>query len=421
MGAKIEKHGEPDKIYDKGSGLLTLIRKFKVSGKYTTKAQLEGSEVHLPYETPDAEHTDCLLMDQRIDGSESTDAQKSILVRTYVQLPTDVATLVKIGSDVIIYGETGLGQVEQRFAARKGHVLAGAVGSKGGVGDGDAEGFYLAGNGFAERGKVSAVVVKRWSEAGILDTSHQFDKGLLYVTFTSQGTRHVPTCLADGKSLTDPENEAFVGGAAANIRASKTKDVEGFRKFTVTVFMKSNGDPLLDDADNEISSRQKYVPYTMPGLLTLSSDTVMSSPPVRGTVLAQITEYLSRDSELDPSFKPFNVNRWADYNYSYLPSETKVAVYKSGAASGYLGQGSFAAIGGKVFGMDSIVATGTCSSDPSPAQYQALTDQVIDSDNEDAFTTDEGVKWYRKFKVQAVGTFISYFNATYTATIPPPE
>lgn len=218
MGAKIEKHGEPDKTYDKGSGLLTIVRKFKVTGKYTTKAQLEGSEIHLAFETPDPEHSDCLLASQGIDGSESVDAQKSILVRTYVQLPVNLVDTVQLGSDLITYSESGLKQVEQRFVVRRGHVLTGDVGTTTGAA-GDINDLILSGKGFAERGKVSAVIVKRWSEAGVLSVSQTYTKASSEVTVSAIGM----TASQVGSTLGEvTDNHKQISSQASNYKGLHT-------------------------------------------------------------------------------------------------------------------------------------------------------------------------------------------------------
>jgi hypothetical protein len=249
-------------------------------------------------------------------------------------------------------------------------------------------------------------VVTRWAEPGILNTQREFARdGLLYVTFESQGTKFTPTALNPTYDLTDEDILAFQNGAAANLFRSRTRNVEGFKRYVVTVMLKQDGTPLTDDGtDNEVNSYQRYLPYQKPGTFTLAADSITASPGMARFALAQITELLSTSGNLAASYKPYSIANWANYNYSYVPSATGIAVVKNGGAKGYLGSGSFASSGGTVFGTDVDSAAGSAGSDPSPSAFNALNNQVMDSDNAPAFVTDEGVKWYRKMKVQMVGT-----------------
>lgn len=249
-------------------------------------------------------------------------------------------------------------------------------------------------------------VVTRWAEPGILNTQREFARdGLLYVTFESQGTKFTPTALNPTYDLTDEDILAFQNGAAANLFRSRTRNVEGFKRYVVTVMLKQDGTPLTDDGtDNEVNSYQRYLPYQKPGTFTLAADSIEASPGIARFALAQITELFSTSGNLAASYKPYSIANWANYNYSYVPTATGIAVVKNGGAKGYLGSGSFASSGGKVFGTDVDSAAGSAGSDPSPSVFNALNNQVMDSDNAPAFVTDEGVKWYRKMKVQMVGT-----------------
>jgi hypothetical protein len=321
-------------------------------------------------------------------------------------VPSNAETLVQIGENLVEYAENGLKMVTQRLFGKRTHELTGTVGTTTGS-SGDINGLYLSGNGFAERGKVSAVVVKRWAEPGILEAYKEFARdGLLYVTFESQGAKSTPTALnTPTYSLTSDPHLAFSGGDEAPIRYDRIKNINGFRRYVVTVMLKQDGSVLEDDGtDNEVHSYQNYVPYRKPGTLTLGADSISASPGNRRYALAQIVEVLSTDSDLDAGYKPFSVANWATYTYNYVPTETGVGVAKAGGANGYLGSGSFASNGGVVFGTDVDSAAGSASSSPSPSTFNDLEDQVIDSDNDPAFTTDEGVKWYRKVKVTMVGT-----------------
>ena len=193
----LSRYGKADKIYDDGTGLLSaIVRRFKVDGQYTTVAQLPTA-VFLAYETADEEHDDCLLAHQDVKSREGADPQESILTRVYVQIPADAATLVQIGNDLVTYSENGLKMVEQRFFGKRTHSLAGTVGTTTGA-SGDINTLILTSNGFAERGKVSAVVVKRWAEAGILSVRTPLVGGQQTVSVSAIGMTEaaVTTALA---------------------------------------------------------------------------------------------------------------------------------------------------------------------------------------------------------------------------------
>ncbi len=247
---------------------------------------------------------------------------------------------------------------------------------------------------------------RTYDQAGILNATREFKTdGILYVTFYSQGSKFTPTALNASKNLTDIVTEAFQGGAAAPVLISKVEDVNGYRKFEVTVMLFQDGSPLENDGtDNLVQSYQRYEKYEKPGTFTLAAGAINSYPGNTRDVLVNVTELISTDSNLASTYKPFSVENWVNYSYSYIPEATGQVVVKNGAANGYLGSGSFAASGGQVFGVDVDGAAGSAGSDPTPGEFNAATNQVISSSVEPAFTTDEGVKWYRKIKVQMVGT-----------------
>lgn len=273
-------------------------------------------------------------------------------------------------------------------------------------------GLFL-GSQFIDNGGTIKLRESIWLEAGISNATREFKRdGILYVTFYSQGSKFTPTALNPAKTLTDIVTEAFQGGSAAPVLTSKVEDVNGYRKFEVTVMLFQDGSSLLTDGtDNLVQSYQKYEKYERPGTFTLATDSITSSPGNTRDVLVNVTELISTDSNLAASYQPFSVTNWVNYNYRYVPSSTGQVVVKTGAADGYLGGGSFAASGGQVFSVDVDVAVGAAGSTPTPAQFNALSNQVISSSVEPAFTTDEGVKWYRKIKVQMVGTMQANLGA----------
>lgn len=254
---------------------------------------------------------------------------------------------------------------------------------------------------------------RTYDQAGILNATREFKTdGMLYVTFYSQGSKFTPTALNASKTLTDIVTEAFQGGAAAPVLISKVEDVNGYRKFEVTVMLFQDGSPLGDDGtDNLVQSYQRYEKYEKPGTFTMLADAINSYPGNTRDVLVDVTELISTDSDLASTYKPFSVENWVNYGYRYIPESTGQVVVKNGAANGYLGSGTFASAGGQVFGVDVDGAAGSAGSDPTPAEFNVLTNQVISSSVEPAFTTDEGVKWYRKIKVQMVGTMQANLGA----------
>ena len=230
----LSRYGQADKIYDDGTGLLSsVVRRYKVDGQHTTVAQLPTAVV-LGYETPDEEHSDCLLAHQSVKTREGADAQESILTRVYVQIPADAATLVQMGNDLVTYSENGLKMVEQRFFGKRTHALAGTVGTTAG-GSGDINTLILSSNGFAERGKVLAIVVKRWAEAGILNRSEDLVGSQKAITLQTIGAD--PSTPAGGYSLARKSEGNYQGFQTNdftflknNVRLSVSEDLVGSQK-----------------------------------------------------------------------------------------------------------------------------------------------------------------------------------------------
>jgi hypothetical protein len=359
------------------------------------------SDLFIARDTADHEYTAARLVDQGVSNGRQFGVEQQYF-RVFQELPADNATLVQIGEDRISFTENGLMVVEQQFVARAGHTLTGTVGTTETTVAGKT--VKLATNQFGERGKVSATVVKRWAEPGILDAEVNFAKdGILYVTFVSQGTRIRPTALAAGKTLTDDPNEAFIGGAEAPLFRNRIRNVSGFRQYVTTVMLKHNGNVLDPNSDNEVASYQKYEPYTRPGFLRITVEEGPEGfPGLQRFALVNIIEVLSTDSNLGGGYKPFSVAQWANYNAAWTPTETGIRQRTAKGANGYLASSSSSG-SGTFWGEPVSSYAFSAGSNPTPAAFNALADQVIGSDNGLYLVTDEGIKWYRKVKVQMVG------------------
>lgn len=274
---------------------------------------------------------------------------------------------------------------------------------------------YLSGEEI-DNGNTIKKRVSRWAEAGILSAQKEFGSdGLLYVTFVSQGTKNVPTTL--NGSITGIESEVFQGGSPASIRYSKVRDVSGFRKYTVTSFMKADGTALSSSGDNLLNEYDKWISYIKPGEIVLDiSSGVKSTPSVDRSLRVKVYEYLSTDGTFpNDDFKPYSVNAWAYYSISYVvDSEEVVApVVISKAAKGYLSDSILVGGNTTFIGTPVKSLSGSSASDPYPSVFYALNDQVVKSSNEVGFVTDEGVTWYRKVKVVVDGTFGEYLIDRY--------
>jgi hypothetical protein len=282
------------------------------------------------------------------------------------------------------------------------------IGSTGTTGV-ETNGLYLSGLTHANHDETISVFVAKWSQAGILNAEKEFARdGLLYVTFESQGTKFIPTALNPARDITDDVTEAFQGGPEADIFRDRTRNVNGFRRYIVTVMMQQNGDPLTD-GDNEVDSYQAWVSYQKPGLLEISvANGPILYPGGPKWVKANIQEFLSTNGNIDDSFKPYSVRNWASSNVSFTPSATGVSVQESKGANNYLASSGGAGNNGTFWGQAVDGYAYTAFSDPIPAVYYALANQVIQSDNDPAFTTDEGRRWYRKVRVSVDGTFGQY-------------
>lgn len=400
-------------------GLNGIVRRWTISADATEASVIE-TECFLARGTPDDEYEDALLIDQGVvDGTPF--GEKQIYQRVYQVLPEDNATLVQVGANVITYSETGLKLVEQHFVGRSGHTLSGTVGvTIADDTDPEIEDLYLSGIAFTERGKVVSKVVKRWAEAGILNAEKLFDsdKGLLYVTFISQGAKFTPTSLnTPTYALTDWILDAFQDGPEASIFRDRARNVNGFRIYTVTVMMQLNGNPLDPEEDNEVKNYQDWMDYQKPGSFLMQATGITASAGVPRAIRVDIVEVLSTSPTMDDTYWPYSIKSWVDYNYSYVPSETGVPIYKSGSAKGYLGDGDFASGAGTVFGAEVDAASGSSGSSPTETEFYGLEDAVVKSKNAPDFVTDEGIQWFRRRKVSVDGIIGTYLNAAHATIV----
>lgn len=213
-------------------GLRTIIRRWEISAEALREANAD-TNAFPAYETADEEYTSALLVEQST-GDGTAFGVKLMYWRVYQELPADDATLVQLGENIVTYTDNGLKQVEQRFVARAGHVLTGTVGTSTGA-SGDINGLYLSGNGFAERGRVSAVVVKRWAEPGILSVSTPKVGGQQRVTVQAIGMTEAEVIAAIAEvtgnhELIDVSKGSYEGFQSLNY----TFEVDAFEILSAT-------------------------------------------------------------------------------------------------------------------------------------------------------------------------------------------
>ena len=119
MDLTIRLLGRPKVSKDTTQGFQPMARKYVVAGNRASKRSLEefGNPLFLKVGTPDVEFTDHLLVDQRLEPSDSMD--RAYLSRTYVQMRerwvqesvSETADMVKVTrtfvalrAEVSIYG-----------------------------------------------------------------------------------------------------------------------------------------------------------------------------------------------------------------------------------------------------------------------------------------------------------------------------
>lgn len=258
--------------------------------------------------------------------------------------------------------------------------------------------------------RVTAVYI----QPGIIDAEVKFneDDGLLYVTFVSVGVRVVPTCLKAGADIEDDPTVAFQGGAKAELWKNRIKNVKGLRTFVVTVAMRANGSALATGgADNVVASWQDWAQFTKPGEVILGSGGIVAYPGNERWVKVLIEDVLSTSGNVPDANKPFSVKSWAGVNVSYTPSDKSAPVIISKGAVGYLADSTYTGSNSDFAGVEVDSVAGVATSDPTPAAFYALNNQVIDSKNGPSVITDAGVRWYRRRKITVVGTFGTYLDA----------
>lgn len=261
-----------------------------------------------------------------------------------------------------------------------------------------------------EEGEFATRIKATYLQAGVVQAQKVFDTaaGLLYVTFQSTGVKVVPTCLKGGSVLTDDMVVAFQGGVAASIFKDRVSEIQGYRTFSVTVMMKLDGSALAVGTDNEVADYQKYIPYQKPGTVAVSSAGIDSTPGASRFVKVGVKEYITTVGTVDSGYLPFSVTTWASVSATYIPTATQSPSTLFKGADGYLASSTSSGTNTTFAGIDCDSYAATASSSPTPSAFLALNNQVISSDNEPAFITDTGQRWYRKRKVTVVGTFSTY-------------
>lgn len=329
----------------------------------------------------------------------------SVLVQVFETL---TSTWAKETDDVVDYELNGLKRSTQTLVALPGTDYETYV-----VGTSTLAGppvQYLAAKNAVETDGLTRLSLV-YLEGGLVDATKTFDvdEGVLYVTFRSFAVKAVPTCLKAGSNLNDDPSVAFQGGAAANLFRDRIENVAGYRIFTVTVMMKLDGSALT--ASNTVHSYQRWVQFGKPGELSLSFDGVTAYPGNERWVKVLVEEVLTTDSTVDDTYKPFSVKNWAFFRISYTPEGGGASVVEAKGAANYLADSSVSGTNTDFAGIPVEAVAGVAESDPTPSAFYALDNQIIQSDGQPSFVTDEGIKWYRRIRVTVVGTFGTYLNA----------
>lgn len=332
-------------------------------------------------------------------------------VRVYETL---TKTWTKERADVIDYALNGLERRARTLVALPGTKVAAADYTVGTSTLAGSDPLLYLGELRVEDGDAVKRLSATYTEAGIIEATVEGHDSLdlLLVTFVSVGVRVVPTCLKSGSSITDDPTVAFQGGAPAQQWRARIGNVNGLRTYNTTVFMKSDGSAIATPAgENVVGSWQAWARYDRPGVVTLSAAGIEAAPGNGRYVKVLVEEILSTASAVPDNHKPYSVKSWAGVSVSYIPADGSAPVLISKGASGYLAASSHAAGESSFAGIDVESVAGVASSDPTPSAFAALNNQVIDSNNAPAFTTDAGVRWYRRRRVTVVGTFGAYLDA----------
>lgn len=358
-------------------------------------------------DTDETKFANLRLIAQRFEGDTVNRATTLVLTQVYETL---TGSFVAEVDDVTDYDLNGLKRVTRSLIAQAGTDYSAYEVGVQSYGSGPT--LYLARVQIEENDAYTRIKAE-YLEPGIVQAStQQEDGGLLLVTFQSFYTKLTPTSLnTTTYTITDLPNLAFSGGLPASLFRQRVENVQGYKVWTVTSMMKSDGSALSTEADNTIHSYQAWVQYEKPGDLDVSSDDgPIATPGNTRWVKALIEEVISTISTMDDTYKPFSVTNWANYRLSYTPADGSAPVVVSKGAHGYLADSSFSGSNTTYAGIDVDSVVAVAGSDPTPSGFYALEDQVIGSSASPAFVTDAGVKWYRKRRVSVVGTFGDYLS-----------
>jgi len=386
-------------------GLLTLTRFWEIDSEAIRTENIRD-KLFIDRETPDDEYTNALLVDQDVrNGSDFGVTQ--VYYRVYQELPEDNETLVQLGEDIPNFSDNGLKTVEQRFVCRSGHSLTGVVGTTIGA-TGEINGLYLSSNAFAERGKVSAIVVKRWAEAGELDLTTSYDlDGLESLAYTFIGT---------------------IGTTSGRIVYNKTGNLNGFRTYIVKTLRKIGGGTVVDN--EVVHSQQVRVNFTYPGVANFTTRIIPlggyngftyywgkvslerpSTVPITATMEIRYQNDGDVGTMPDNPADPGNpIPYWAPESWASLsadwvsrgvePTSVDQAFegYRVGAVNQLTYTGGFdkaSFLGRFVYG--NAIATLSGGPEDPEGNYYVLNNPTP----EPAFVDESGTKWYRRTVIYA--------------------
>jgi hypothetical protein len=253
-----------------------------------------------------------------------------------------------------------------------------------------------------------------YMQPGIVEADKKFDEegGMLFVTFQSVGTKFTPTCKNPAHLITADPRLAFQGGAPAVAVRDRIQNINGLRTFTVTVMMLITGSSIVGTgAGTVVKSYEDWISYQKPGTIEADATGFTPIPGAQRYVKAKVEESLTTVSTLAPATKPYTVTKWASLFYRYKPADGGATVSSVKGASGYLADASQSSSSPTTFMGEAVTSYSIDAlSDPTPADFMSANNVVLSCSLQPAFTTDDGVQWYRKRIVTLVGAFTDYLS-----------
>ncbi|MBC2594888.1 hypothetical protein H5P28_11530 [Ruficoccus amylovorans] len=290
MSRTLERIGRPDLNYDAGTGLLAVTRRYSVKGKYTTVDQLPTA-VREDWGTPDEEHTDALLINQYLTGTQEKDGETSVLIRVYQQLPA--TGFVQAGKDQIDYDFNGLRRTTRSFIGKTGQSISDTIGTS------EYNGDALAQMQVKQPNEVVTEITKIYLESGVLSKSESGGPDGLPNTKTH-------TWVAIGETPSMP----------GIIISKRETDYEGYKTFAYTSVSRLDGSSpvgVLDEWEDNITVEKPGTisigTYTDPSNASNALVFLAKTGRTTGRAKAEISVSLTTDKTVtDPSTYAYNLD-----------------------------------------------------------------------------------------------------------------